>query len=162
MNLLFSTKQTASKHKKKRVAEKNVLCFDALFVRASWRSFSHRILVEKCAGKACGAACCSCATVGDCRTVTTGSRFQCWNRLIFHMLPKRRFEAAAESTAFLFGFPRRTSTSSVVLVDGGVQSPPLSPLAKVTLRAQCAVCCWAMVVMRDGDLDCFAHDMNML
>ena len=56
---------------------------------------------------------------------------------------------------------RRTSTSSVVLVDGGVQSPPLSPLAKVTLRSQC-VCCWAMVVMRDGDLDCFAHDMNML
>lgn len=26
---------------------------------------------------------------------------------------------------------RRTSTSSVVFVDGGVQSPPLSPLAKV-------------------------------
>jgi hypothetical protein len=29
---------------------------------------------------------------------------------------------------------RRTSTSSVVLVDGGAQSPPLSPLAKVTFR----------------------------
>jgi hypothetical protein len=55
---------------------------------------------------------------------------------------------------------RRTSTSSVVLVDGGVQSPPLSPLAKVTLRSQCVACCWAMVVMRDGDLNCFAHDIK--